>query len=86
MPERPKETYKGNVTGKRGQGPADVNRHAWEIVQQAIGEMPKEEPPAKTDAAVARGMKGGPARKAALSPERRKEIAEKAAQARWKKS
>ncbi len=32
-----------------------------------------------------RGLKGGPARAAALSPERRKEIASKAARARWEK-
>ena len=31
------------------------------------------------------GRKGGPARAKALSPERRKEIAKKAIQARWEK-
>lgn len=43
----------------------------------------------KNPAAVAMGKlggpKGGPARAKALSPERRKEIAQKAAMARWKK-
>ncbi len=42
MPERAKDTYKGNQTGKRGQGPPDPNVKAWSVVQQAIGEMPKE--------------------------------------------
>ncbi len=32
------------------------------------------------------GKRGGPARAAALSPERRKEIARLAVQARWKKA
>lgn len=40
---------------------------------------------ATTDAAKLLGSKGGHARKQALSPERRKEIARKAAQARWAK-
>ena len=66
----------------------DPNRRAWEIVQQATGQMPKEEPaPAKNPAAVTLGrlggLKGGAARKAKLSPERRKEIAKKASETRW---
>jgi general stress protein YciG len=36
--------------------------------------------------AVALGQRGGKARNAVLSPERRKEIARKAARARWSKS
>jgi hypothetical protein len=36
-------------------------------------------------AASAMAKKGGPARAASLSPERRKEIAKKAAQGRWRK-
>lgn len=47
------------------------------------------EAPAKNPAAVALGKlggpKGGPARAAALSPERRSEIARLAAMKRWKK-
>jgi hypothetical protein len=35
-------------------------------------------------AASAMGKKGGPARAASMTPERRKEIARKAARARWK--
>lgn len=78
---------RGNRTGSRGQGPPDPNRKAWEIVQQAIGEMPKEtpvEPSPRAQIGRMGGLKGGVSRKAALTPERRKEIARKAALARWK--
>jgi hypothetical protein len=80
-----------NRSSKRGQGPKDFNQIAWEVVQKAIGEMPKEEPPdpSKNPAAVTLGrlggLKGGKARKEALSPERRKAIAKKAAEKRWGK-
>ena len=77
-----------NRSSKRGQGPPDPNVRAWEIVQQATGQMPKEEPkPEKNPAAVTLGrlggLKGGAARKAKLTPERRKEIARTAAKKRW---
>ncbi len=80
-----------NRSKTRGQGPKDFNQIAWEVVQKAIGEMPKEEPPdpSKNAAAVTLGrlggLKGGKARKEALSPERRKAIAKKAAKARWQR-
>ncbi len=86
MPDTPKEVRKGNETTKRGQGPPDPNRRAWEIVQQAVGELPKEEAPKDTPrVTIGRmgGLKGGEARKAALTPEQRKAIAKKAAQKRW---
>ena len=46
-----------NRSSKRGQGPKDFNQIAWEVVQKAIGEMPKEEPPdpSKNAAAVTLG-------------------------------
>lgn len=81
-----------NRSSKRGQGPKDFNQIAWEVVQKAIGEMPKEEPPdpSKNAAAVTLGrlggLKGGKARKEALSSEQRTAIARKAAQARWLKN
>ena len=81
-----------NRSSKRGQGPKDFNQIAWEVVQKAIGEMPKEEPPdpSKNAAAVTLGrlggLKGGKARAEALTPEKRAEIARIAARARWKKS
>jgi len=40
---------------------------------------------AVSEAAAAMGRIGGPARAAKLSPKRRKEIAQKAARARWSK-
>jgi len=77
-----------NRSSKRGQGPPDPNVLAFNIVQQATGQMPKEEPSAKNQAAVTLGrlggLKGGKARAEALSPAKRKAIAKKAAQARWK--
>ncbi len=79
-----------NRSSKRGQGPKDFNQVAFEVVQKAIGEMPKEEPPDpnKNPAAVTLGrlggLKGGKARAEKLSPEKRKEIASRAAKIRWK--
>lgn len=78
-------------TRKRGQGPKDINQIAFEVVQKAIGAIPKEEPinPEKSQAAVTLGrlggLRGGYARAAKLTPEKRKEIAKKAAEARWKR-
>jgi len=66
----------------------DVNEIAFATLQQAIGAMSKERSARKAQAAkLGRrgGLKGGKARKKALSAERRSEIARKAAQARWKK-
>lgn len=70
----------------------DVNETAFDIVQAAIGEGDKPEKPkepTKNPAAVALGrlggLKGGKARAAKLTPERRKEIAKKAAESRWSK-
>jgi hypothetical protein len=80
-----------NRSSNRGQGPKDFNQIAFEVVQKATGQMSKEEPPDpnKNPAAVTLGrlggLKGGKARAAKLSPEKREEIAKKAAQARWKK-
>jgi hypothetical protein len=72
--------------------PTDVNQLAKMIVDMSTGELPKEEPPLekeKNPAAVALGKlgasKGGKARAAKLSPTARKQIAKKAAKARWDK-
>jgi len=65
----------------------DVNQVAFDTLQQAIGAMPKET--AEQRKAEARelgkrgGLKGGRARKKALSPAKRAEIARKAAATRW---
>jgi hypothetical protein len=64
--------------------PADVNARAVLIAKIATGEM--DDVPAddgKDPAAKALGKKGGAARAAKMTPERRAEIAKKAAQKRW---
>lgn len=66
----------------------DLNTRAFDILQQVTGEK-NSEGSTKNPAAVALGrlggLKGGKTRAENLSPERRKEIAKKAAKARWKK-
>lgn len=73
------------MTPKR---PRDVNELAKMLVDEATGERtPEAESDGKDPAAVELGrkggLKGGKARAAKLSPERRREIARKAAAARW---
>lgn len=80
-----------NRSSNRGKGKPDMNVRAYETMLIATGQMEKPEPPAeKNPAAVTLGrlggLKGGKARSKALSPERKRAIAKKAAQARWKKS
>ena len=70
--------------------PRDMNQLAKAIVDITVGEAPPDVDPdeGKNPAAVALGRlggaKGGKARAASLSAARRKAIAKKAAQARWK--
>jgi len=73
--------------------PRDINQLAKMIVDMSTGEIPKEDKPPereKNPAAVALGKlgasKGGKARAEKLSAKKRKEIAKKAAEARWNKS
>lgn len=75
-------------TGPKGQKrPADAIGRAVKIAQIAIGEIEDEAPDDDKDpAAKALGAKGGKARAANLSAERRKEIAQKAAKARWREN
>ena len=61
----------------------DVNVLASSIVEQATKPIKKN--PAAVALGRLGGLKGGKARAKSLSPERRKEIAEKAAKARWGK-
>jgi hypothetical protein len=74
--------------------PRDANQLAKFVVDQATGEGEPEEPQpeemtaeerSKAAAALGRlgGLKGGKARAAKLSPERRSEIAKEAARTRW---
>jgi len=72
------------VKGKKKEHDFAVN--AFRVVQEATGQAEKEK--SKTDidfVALGRkgGLKGGRARANKLTPEQRKEIAKKAAQARW---
>ena len=61
---------------------------AFHVVQEATGEVEPETKSVKEFDAKALGrkggLKGGKARAEKLTPERRSEIAKKAAQARWK--
>jgi hypothetical protein len=67
----------------------DPNVRAFVTVQRATGQLPPEEPPQdrRNPHAVALGKlggaKGGKARAEKLSARRKKEIAKKAARARW---
>ena len=71
---------------KRSSKP-DLNRTAFNVVQQATGQTNNPSQPEKNPAAVALGrlggLKGGKARSVALSAKRRREIARKAAKSRW---
>jgi len=73
--------------------PRDTNLFAAEIVAEATSDEPPEveedtrDEISKAAAALGRrgGLKGGKARAAKLSATRRREIAQKAAEARWAK-
>lgn len=71
---------------KRSRKPADLNRLAAAIVDEATGETPPADQ-GKDPAAVALGrkggLKGGKARAAKMSAEERSEAAKRAAEARW---
>jgi hypothetical protein len=65
--------------------PGDVIGAAIRVARIATGEEPDQiEGDGKDPAAKALGKKGGEARAKAMSPERRAEIARKAAKKRWK--
>ncbi len=73
---------------KRPKRPRDTNQLAKSIVDLSTGDADEVDPnEGKDPAAVALGrkggLKGGKARAASLSPEKRSEIAKKAAKARW---
>lgn len=68
--------------------PADVISNAVKIARIATGEEEDTPPPddGKDAAAVSMGKRGGAARAAGMTPERRAEIAKKAAAKRWNKT
>lgn len=61
--------------------PADVIGNAVHVMRIATGEI--EEKPEPKSAAAELGRKGGAARAKSISAKKRKEIAAKAAKARW---
>jgi len=75
-------------TGPKGEKrPADVIGAAIMVAKIATGEIEDTiEDDGKDPAAKALGRKGGAARAKAMTPERRAEIAKKAAEKRWKKA
>lgn len=77
---------------KRSSKNEDVNQIAFAGMQSLLGkldpesvEKPKEKNPAAVALGKLGGAKGGAARAAKLSAKKRKEIAKKAAKARWEK-
>lgn len=75
------------MTGKHPKRPRDPNQLAKLIVDIATGEttdiVPAKSPMA--DLGRSGGLKGGKARAESMTPERRSEIAKRAAQSRWKR-
>ena len=80
------------ATQSRPKRPRDLNLLARQIVEEATGASPPQQPATNgSDPAAAAlgrngGLKGGRARADGLSAEQRSDIARKAAQARWHKS
>lgn len=73
-------------SAKKPKRPRDTNQLAKMIADIATGEATDPDPDeGKDPAAVALGRKGGKSRAASMSPERRAEIAKKAAAKRWAK-
>ena len=72
-------------TGPKGQKrPADVIGNAVRVMRIATGEETDDaQDDGKSAAAKELGSKGGKKRAANMSPERRAEIAKKAAESRW---
>ncbi len=74
--------------------PKDANKLAYEIMRLSTEEEPEENKQQEEQSEISKylaeigrkgGLKGGKARASKLTPERRKEIAKKAALARWNK-
>jgi hypothetical protein len=65
--------------------PTDTTGNAVHIMKVLTGEIEDNAPDGKDPAAKALGAKGGAARAAKMSPERRTEIARAAAAKRWSK-
>ena len=84
---------RGQIMPKGPKGekrPADVIGAAVKVAKIATGEIEEDidtpEKEGKDPAAVSMGKRGGKARAQSMSPERRAEIAKRAAAKRWEKS
>jgi hypothetical protein len=64
--------------------PVDVIGNAVHVIRIATGEAEESLPEPGKEYARKGGLKGGKARAKSLSPERRSEIAKKAASKRWR--
>lgn len=71
---------------KRSKKPADLNRLAAAIVDEATGEILQEPESPEARAGRKGGQKGGRARAKRMTSEERSEAAKKAAEARWSRS
>jgi hypothetical protein len=71
------------MTTTRKKRPRDPVQLGKLIVEIATGQVEDREDDGKDAAAAEMGRKGGAARAAKLSPEKRAEIAKKASAARW---
>lgn len=69
---------------KRSKKPADLNRLAAAIVDEAVDETPHEPESPEVRAGRVGGEKGGKVRAERMSPEQRSAAARHAANARWK--
>ena len=65
---------------ERPKRPRDLNQLAKRVVDEAVRKAKRAETPQKDEAAVRRGN----ARAGKLTPERRREIAKRAAESRWR--
>jgi hypothetical protein len=62
----------------------DIAETAYRVMMEATGQLPKTKPgERKNPEAVARGSKGGKARRDTMTPAELAESARKAAKARW---
>lgn len=71
---------------KRTNTRRDFTQVAFNVVQQATGEVPSTKLTGKKADSRKGGLAGGKARAEKLTPEQRSEIARTAALARWEKS
>ncbi len=76
-----------DMTAKTPKRPRDPNQLAKLVIDIASGERNDGQASGKSEMAIlgrAGGLKGGKARAEKISPERRAEIARRAAEARWR--